>query len=151
LLPAAELIWTTRSITLQVNQLESFRHQFLHLRLGDPSGLQTQPEGNVVLDGQVGEKGVILKYDIGVALIGRQVVDDLAINENVARVRVFQASDQPQRGGLATTAGPQQREKLTFRNRQTQVVHGDDVAKPFCHPHQFNAGNPFHDTLRRSK
>ena len=39
-------------------------------------------EGNVVLDGQVGKKGVILKYDIGAAFIGRHVVDDFAINEH---------------------------------------------------------------------
>ncbi len=107
LLPAAELIWTTRSKALQVNQLESFLQQFLDLRLGDPSGLQAQPEGNVALDGQVGKKGVILKYDIGVSLIGRVVVDDLAINENVAVVRVFQPSDQPQCGGFTAAAGPQ--------------------------------------------
>jgi hypothetical protein len=71
------------------------------------------------------EKSVILKNNIGAALIGRNVVDHFSTDADFTAIGVLQASDQSQRGGLPAPTGPQKREKLPFSDNQTQIVHSN--------------------------
>ena len=74
LLPAAELVWTARLQTGQLHQVEHGLDTSRDFRLGQASALHPQAEGDVVLDSEMREQGVMLKHNIDAAGIGRLVV-----------------------------------------------------------------------------
>src|SRR5947209_4927887 len=90
-------------------------------RLRDPLALlglryplDPQPVCDVLSDRHVREQRVVLKDRIDVALIGGASCHVEAIELERARVRPLEAGDQSQRGRLARSRGPEQREELAW-------------------------------------
>ena len=77
LLPAGELLHAALAVAAQVHKLQHFIHAFFDLGrgyLGD-----ALPEGDIVLDVQVGEERVFLKNRIDLALVGGEVGNILSL------------------------------------------------------------------------
>jgi len=55
------------------------------------------------------KQGILLEHSIHPPLVGRHVVDALALKEQVAAVCLFKAGDNAQHGGLAAAGRAQQR------------------------------------------
>ena len=75
--------------------------EFLHLFLGGDAGLVLQPIGDVLVDVQVGEQGVVLKDDVKAALFHHRPGEVLSVIHNGAGVGLYDAQDDVQQGGLA--------------------------------------------------
>jgi hypothetical protein len=86
------------------------------------------------------KQGVVLKHDVGSALIGGLVIHHVPRNADLATVWRFKAANKPQRGGLATPTGAQQTKELPFRYGQGHVVYGNRIPKPFTHLEKFDTG-----------
>ena len=94
-----------------------------------------QAEGDVLANGHVGPKRVVLEQEAHVALVGGQVdarvhvKDDLAVNGNLALRGGLETRDHTQGRGLAAAAGAQQSDESVGRDGQVQIVDGDELAK----------------------
>ena len=88
---------------LQGHQGEHLGDFGLNLLLGDL--LLPQGEGHVFKDVQVGEEGVLLEHRVHVPLVGGDVVDFVAQEDNVPLVRGFEAADEAEHGGFAAARG----------------------------------------------
>ena len=77
----------------------------------------------------MGKQGIVLKHGVHVAPIRRYTAHRLCIEQDLAARRLFEAGNQAQTGGLAATAGSEQREKLPAANLQRHVVDGVDLAE----------------------
>ena len=62
-----------------------------------------EAEGDVIADGEVGEERVVLEHRVHRPLLGRQVGDVLAIQQDAALIRLFETRRHAQQGGLAAT------------------------------------------------
>jgi hypothetical protein len=67
-------------------------------------------------------KSIILKHHRGVALFGRQVVDDTIANADFAAGDVFQPRDHPQQCGLATAGRTDQNNEFAVGNLHADIV-----------------------------
>ena len=83
--------------------------------------LQAQAEGHVLEHVQVREQGILLEHRVHLTLVGRQAGDVLAIKKNIARLRLNESTDDPERGGLAAARGPQEGHKLLVVDVQRQA------------------------------
>jgi hypothetical protein len=81
-----------------------------------------ESELDVFAGGEVGEEGVALEDGADVPLVRFAVVDDLAVEEDVAGVGGFEAGDEAEGGGLATPGGSDEGEKTAFRDREGDPV-----------------------------
>ena len=96
------------------------------LRRGDL--LELQGEGDVLIDGHVGVQGVALEHHGDVAVLGGHIVDDLAVDEQLALADLLQTGHHAQCGGLAAAGGADQDDELLVRDVQVELLHGDDAA-----------------------
>ena len=92
-------------------------HQAQHLRnlrppLGTLHAAHAQSIGDVLFHIHVGKQGIILKDGVDVALLRRRVGDVPAREIHAPGVRLQQARDDAQRGGLAAARRAQQRDEL---------------------------------------
>jgi len=71
---------------------------------------------------------VVLEHHRYVALLGREVVDDLAIDADLALGDVLETGDTLKRRRLSTTRRADQYQELSFSEFDVQVVDGDDVS-----------------------
>src|SRR5580658_3722766 len=83
---------------------------------------QSQPEGNIVVYGEVGEQREVLKHQMHVAMGRRNVRDVGAIEVDGAGGRHVEARDEAQRRRLAAAARTEQGQKLTLGDGKTDVV-----------------------------
>src|SRR5712692_4229993 len=88
----------------------------------------------------------MLKHNVCSAYIGRLVVDHGAVDADRAAVGGFQPANEPQRGGLATTARAEQGKEFAFVDSQTQIVYRQDGVKTFGDVDEFHTGRPRHTT-----
>src|ERR671923_2904556 len=63
------------------------------------------------------------------ASLGRS--DKLAIEQNLAVIRLLQTGHQPERGGLAATGGTEQGKKLAWINGKADAVDSVEGAEAF--------------------
>jgi hypothetical protein len=89
---------------------------------------QLQAEGHVVVHAHVRIERVVLEDHRDVAVLRRDVVDLLAVDEDGALADVFEAGDHPQRGGLAAAGWADQHHEFLVLDFQVRVVHRRDVA-----------------------
>ena len=89
---------------------------------------QLQGKGHVLPHGHVGVQGVALEHHSDVPILGLYVVDQLAVDVQLALGDVLQAGNHPQGGGLAAAGGAHQNNKLLVGDLQVEVVHGGDVS-----------------------
>ena len=71
------------------------------------------------------EQSVGLKHDAYVAALWRKMGDLSSCNPNNSARRIDKSCDEPDSGGLPTTARSEQHEQLTRANRQVDVVDRD--------------------------
>src|SRR5262249_61476621 len=79
-----------------------------------------------LVDGQVRIEGVALEDHGDPALARREMVDDPAADQDLARRRSFEAGDHPEERGLPGTRGPQEDQELSLFRRQADVVDGSE-------------------------
>ena len=63
-------------------------------------------------------------------LLGGDVGDVLAADDDPSRGRPVEAGDQPQRGRLAAARRAEERDELAARDVEVDAVERDDVAEP---------------------
>ena len=98
--------------------------------LGLADVLALEAVGDVVLDAQVREQRVALKDGVGRALVRRQAGDVVAVDQDLARVRLLEAGDHPQRRRLAAAARAEQGEELPFRDVEVDGVDRSEIPEP---------------------
>ena len=84
--------------------------------------LHPQAESNIFKYIQVREQGVFLENRIDLPLIGRNVINPHAIEQDVSRCRHRETSDNTQRGGFSAPAGSEKREELLIIDVQIDVI-----------------------------
>ncbi len=109
------------------DELERLADPPRDLVLGDLAALQ--PEGDVALDVEVAEERVALEDHVDVALVGRHLLDGLALEQDASLGRDLEAGEHPQRRRLAAARRAEQREELAGGDRQVDRVDGGEVAE----------------------
>ena len=114
--------------------------------------LVPQPEGDVVVDVQVGKQRVVLEHRVDVALVRRRLRHVDAVEQDLTVGRPLEARDQAERGGLSAAGRAQQREELPSGHVQVDAVDGRHIGEPFdeideldfatCHPQGRIHGRP---------
>ena len=127
LLAAADLVGALAGLVLHLDQRQHPVDLALDRRLVGPRDLQ--PEGDVLAHRQVREEGVALEDRVDLALVGRQVGDVLAVEQDPPLVGLLEPGQDPQQRRLAAARGAEQREELPAPDRQRHPVHGADLAE----------------------
>jgi hypothetical protein len=81
-----------------------------------------------LVDGHVGIQGVVLEHHRDVAILGRDVVDELAVDEQLALGDVLEPGDHAQCRGLAAARRPDENHELLVVDGDVRVVDGADIA-----------------------
>ena len=119
--------------------------------LGGPAvslarGQPVQSEGDVSSHALVGEEGVLLEDHADVPPVGGHVQatagDRLALQAHLSIVGDLEARDQPQHGGLAAAAGPQDGDDLSRPQGEADPIHGLHVSVPLGQPPALDDGAP---------
>ena len=108
--------------------------QFQHLgRLIHPAvdllflefvAIETQREGDVLPDGQVGVQGVVLEDHGQVAVLGGQIVHGFPVDQKVSGCDVLQPDNHAQGRRLAAAGRADEDHELAVRDVQVDVVDG---------------------------
>ena len=75
-----------------------------------------QAERNIFRYVQVREQRIALEHGVDLALVGRNIVQALAVKEYIAGIRLLEAADDTQRGRFAAAGRAQQRDELAALN-----------------------------------
>ncbi len=93
----------------------------------------TQAERNIVIHCHIPEQRIALEYHSYPALASRYLVHHLVVDQDLYGIRLLQPGNHPQRGGLPTAGGTQQRDKSAVLNLQIHMVHSQaSLAKFLC-------------------
>ena len=84
--------------------------------------LLPQTEGNIVIDIQMGEQGIILKHRVDLPLVGRQLADVLPVKQDLSPGGLFKSRDHPQNRRLPAAGGPEKCHKLSLFYRQIEIL-----------------------------
>jgi hypothetical protein len=103
--------------------------------------LDHQPVLDVLAHRHVGEQGVVLEHRVDVALVGRQVGDVLALEEDPPGGRKLEAGHQAQAGGLPGARWPEDGEELSFPDREVDAVDGRHASEALGHRPQLHGGH----------
>src|ERR1700752_2510545 len=71
----------------------------------------------------------MLEHEPDAPVLGRDGCRVLAQDQDPSRIRLLQAGDHPQQGGLSAPARPEERRKRAVRHLKGNVVEGDEVAE----------------------
>src|ERR1039458_215345 len=102
----------------ETDQLQNFAHTGVDIG----GAVALEAELYVAARGEMGEEGVILEDGAHVALIRFALIDDFAVEQDVAGSGLLEAGDEAQRGGLAASRWAQQREEAASRNGQRDLA-----------------------------
>src|ERR671935_2042610 len=91
-----------------------------------------QAKRDVLPHGQVLEGRVVLEDEADAALLRSQPRRLLLEDENVARVGLLKARDDPQQRRFATAAGTQQGRERAGWDVEGDIVEGDEVPEPLA-------------------
>ena len=105
-----------------LDQRQHLLDDALHLLLG--AAAHFQPEGDVLGDRHMGKQGVALEHGVDGALIGRQMLDRLAFEENFAGRRLLEAGDEAQKCRLAAARGAEKGEEFVLLDGDGNFVQG---------------------------
>ncbi len=122
LLAARELARQAILEAPELDRLEEARDPCLDLGATDTAGAQAV--GHVLRHRHVREEGVVLEDDADVALVGRQVVDDGAVDAHATGRLAHEARDDAEEGGLAAARGAEQGHDLTGLDGERDAVDG---------------------------
>ena len=135
LLPAAHLLRIAPLHLANLQVLQNSADPLFDFRLGLLRQFQT--ERDILVHGHVGPQRVRLKDQAQPALRrwyeNRLIMrrNHLAINQNVARVRLFQPGNHSQHRRLAAARRTQQRDKSAWLDDEIQIVNRFDLAEMF--------------------
>ena len=93
--------------------------------------LHPEREGDVLEDGHVRVERVALEHHGDAALHRRQVVDPLAVDDDVARGRVLEPGDHAQQRRLAAAGRADEDDELALAHVERDALHHVDVAEAF--------------------
>ncbi len=110
-----------------VDDVQQFGDTRLALRLGDT--LDVEAEGNVFLDGHVGEKGVVLEDEAGATFLRGEAGHIAPVQHNRAAIRRGQAGDHAQESALAAATGTQQDEQFPVGDVERDIIDNMLCAK----------------------
>ena len=119
-----------------------------NLRGGNLLHLQT--EGQVLEDGQMRIEGVVLEHHGDVPVLRRQLVDDFAVDGDLAAGDILQAGDHPQDGALAAAGGADQNDEFIVLDVQVDAVNHLEIAETFHDFSKFQTCHSFLLSLRRA-
>ena len=122
LLPAGELGGAPSAQPRHLDQGQHLLDDAADLLLGRAPHLQS--EGDVLRHRHMGEQGIALEDGIDRPLIGRQMLDRAALEQDLAGARLLEAGDQAQQRGLAAARGAQEGEELVLPDGDRDVVEG---------------------------
>jgi hypothetical protein len=103
-----------------VHQVERAADTRADLGVRLPAHLQR--ERDVVPHRHVGEQRVVLEDDADVAVLGRHARDRASVDRNLALGRSGESSHHHERGGLARSAGPEERDELAAPDVQIDRI-----------------------------
>jgi PIN domain nuclease of toxin-antitoxin system len=127
---AGKLAWPAVEQVSDAQYLGCFANAAIDLIFG--SLLQPQRVADVIKDFVVGVEGLILEDHGDIPVAGRDPIDQLAINENLARRDSLQSADHAQSRRFAATGWADEDHKLTVSDLDVYPIYGDYVPKSFC-------------------
>ncbi len=142
-LPAAQLVRATFAELAEADDVEHLTGATT--TLGPTDTFHLEPVLDVLADGHVGEQRVVLEHRVDVAVVGGDVGDVLAGEQDRPRRRLLEPGDHPQHRRLAGAGRAEQREELAGSDRQRDTVDGHDVAELLADPHQLDRVLPCRD------
>ena len=86
-----------------------------------------QGEGHVVVHGHVGVQSVVLEDHGDIAVFRRDVVHELAVNDQLTAADLFKAGDHTKRGGLAAAGRSDQNDEFLVGDVQVECLNGDNA------------------------
>ena len=110
----------------------------LALVLGN--ALDPQAVGDVLADRHMRKERVVLEHGVDVALVGRHAFGGLAENLDMPLVRLLEAGNEAQAGGLAGARRPEHGEELAFGDVEGDAVDGADRAEMAAAVDESNGG-----------
>ena len=110
-------------------------------------GADLEPEGHVLEDGHVAEEGVVLEDETDPALVQGVLGRVAAIEDHSSRIRLLQAGDDAQDGGLARSRGAQEGHQLPGLHLEVQVLQDGVLAEAFVEVRNLDA----HEGISRAR
>ena len=120
-LAAGEVRWPAVQAGSQIEGSRNLLYAPGNLRPGDTPELQ--PEGEVVIYGELGIKGVLLEDHSDVTVFGGKGVHALAVERDGAGGGFFETRDEAQSSGLAAARGADQDDEFLVLNDEAGVIH----------------------------
>ncbi|MNL45495.1 hypothetical protein D3C87_1681450 [compost metagenome] len=104
----------------QTDRLQHPGYTLLHLRFLHLA--QPEAERHIIIDRQMREQRIALEHEAEIPLFHRNLGVVLPAKHEIARFRIQESGDQPQRGCFAAAAGAEQREELSLFQRQIEIL-----------------------------
>ena len=93
------------------------------------NALDHETVGDILADRHMRKERVVLEHRVDVALVGRHAFGGLAENLDMTFVRLLEAGNQAQAGGLARAGRPEHGEELAFSDVESDAIDGADRAE----------------------
>ena len=134
--------WRGKPVGQRAELDEAQRVADLLVDLGLGRAAHLERKGDVARHGEVRKQRIALEHHAEVALVRRQVLDRLAVQQDAAAGRRHEARDRHQHRGLARARRSEQRQELATRDAQRHVVQRrngsimlrDPVERQFLQP-----------------
>ena len=126
-LPSRELGGIPVAEALQLHQVKQLVHALTDL--GPRPFPHLEPEGDVLANGHVLERGVVLEDEADVPLLRRERRRVLAREEDFAGVGRLEPRDDPQQRRLPGATRPEQRRQRPALDLERDVVDRDEVCR----------------------
>ena len=124
-LAAGERLGLAVEILGDVQNLGSLADLLVDLVLGGVT--QLQREGHVIINGHMGVQRVVLENHGDIAVLGGDIVDELAVDVQLAAGNLFKAGDHAQCGGFAAAGGADQNDEFLVGNVQVERLNGHNA------------------------
>ena len=127
-LAARQLSWITVAEALQLDEVQELVDAVGDLGLRPLAHFQA--EGDVLADGHVLERGVVLEHEADVSLLGCERGCVLAAEEDLAGVCRLEPGDDSEQGRLSGAARAEESGERTRLHVERDILEGDEVAEP---------------------
>ena len=127
LLTTGELVDTPAVKALQADDLQHFTDTLSYLVLRH--FCDTQAKGDVFKHVQMRKQRIFLEHRVDLPLMGRDIVDPLAVEGHIAACGRGETADDPQCGSLAAPTGAKQREEFGIVDVKIDVIENQLVVK----------------------
>ena len=122
-LAARKRLGLTVEVLGNAQNLGSRANFAVDLVLGDL--LELERKRHVLVHRHIGVQSIALEHHGDVAVLGRHVVDALAVDEHIARGNVLQAGDHAHRRGLTAARRANEDDELLVVNGEVEVLYSE--------------------------